>query len=101
MMMMIDTISTCWCRGGLERFGHRIHGFCCMSNHFHLAVQAAEEPLSRIMQNLAFRYTRWANKKQSRTGHLFQGRYKALLVDADSYLLELVHYIHKPDSSAY
>ena len=79
---------------GLERFGHRIHGFCCMSNHLHLAVQVAEEPLSRIMQNLAFRYTRWANKKQSRTGHLFQGRYKALLVDADSYLLELVRYIH-------
>ncbi len=79
---------------GIERFGHRIHGFCCMPNHLHLVVQVAREPLSRIMQNLGFRYTRWVNKKQSRTGHLFQGRYKAVLVDADSYLLELVRYIH-------
>jgi len=79
---------------GIERFGHRIHGFCCMPNHVHLVVQVAREPLSRIMQNLGFRYTRWVNKKQSRTGHLFQGRYKAVLVDADSYLLELVRYIH-------
>jgi len=54
----------------------------------------AEAPLSEIMQNLSFRYTRWINKKSSRTGHLFQGRYKAVLVDADSYLLELIRYIH-------
>ena len=79
---------------GVERYGQRIHGFCYMTNHIHLAIQVAEEPLSRIMQNLSFRYTRWVNKKQSRTGHLFQGRYKAILVDADSYLLELVRYIH-------
>lgn len=46
------------------------------------------------MQNLSFRYTRWVNKRQHRVGHLFQGRFKALLVDADSYLLELVRYIH-------
>jgi putative transposase len=51
-------------------------------------------PLSRGMQNLSFRYTRWANWRQSRSGHLFQGRYKALLVDADAYLLSLVRYIH-------
>jgi len=53
---------------GMEKFGHRIHGFCCMSNYLHLAVQVAEEPLSRITLNLAFRYTHWINKKQSRTG---------------------------------
>ncbi|MBL3600676.1 MAG: transposase [gamma proteobacterium endosymbiont of Lamellibrachia anaximandri] len=79
---------------GVERYGHRVHGFCCMTNHIHLAIQVAEEPLSRIMQNLSFRYTRWINKKQARTGHLFQGRYKSILVDADSYLLELIRYIH-------
>lgn len=79
---------------GVERYGHRIHGFCCMTNHIHLAIQVAEEPLSGIMQNLSFRYTRWINKKQSRTGHLFQGRYKSILVDADNYLLELVRYLH-------
>lgn len=79
---------------GLERYGHRIHGFCCMTNHIHLAIQVADEPLSKIMQNLSFRYTRWINKKQERTGHLFQGRYKAILVDQNSYLLELIRYIH-------
>ena len=79
---------------GVARYGHRIHGFCLMSNHVHLVVEVGEQPLSKIMQNLSFRYTRWVNKKQKRIGHLFQGRYKAILVDRDSYLLELVRYVH-------
>ncbi len=79
---------------GVERYGHRIHGFCCMPNHIHLLIQVAEDPLSGSMQNLSFRYTRWINNKQARRGHLFQGRYEAILVDADRYLLELVRYIH-------
>ena len=79
---------------GTERFRHRIHAFCLMSNHVHLAIQVADLPLSRIIQNLSFRYTKWVNWRQSRSGHLFQGRYKAVLVDADAYLLELTRYIH-------
>ena len=79
---------------GVSRYSHRIHGFCCMTNHVHLLIQVAEEPLSKIMQNLSFRYTRWINKRKKRIGHLFQGRYKAILVDADQYLLELIRYIH-------
>jgi REP element-mobilizing transposase RayT len=79
---------------GIARYGHRIHGFCLMSNHVHLAIQVGEEPLAKIMQNLSFRYTRWVNRKQKRIGHLFQGRYKAIMVDRDTYLLELVRYIH-------
>ena len=59
-----------------------------------MALQVGDIPLSRIMQNLALRYTTWINRKNRRTGHLFQGRYKAILLDADSYLLELVRYIH-------
>lgn len=65
-----------------------------MRNHVHLIVQVDEVSLSRIMQNVSQRYTKWVNYTQSRTGHIFQGRYKALLVDADSYLLELVRYVH-------
>jgi putative transposase len=65
-----------------------------MTNHVHLAIQVGDVPLSRILQNLAFRYTRWINWRRSRSGHLFQGRYKAFVVDADPYLLELVAYIH-------
>jgi putative transposase len=56
-----------------------------MDNHVHLAVQVGEIPLARIMQNVAFRYTRWINRREARLGHLFQGRYKAILVDVDSY----------------
>lgn len=79
---------------GTERFGHRLHAFCLMDNHVHLVVQVGEVPLSRIMQNLCFRYTRWVNWRHQRSGHLFQGRYKAVLVDGDAYLLELVRYVH-------
>ena len=79
---------------GTERFRHRIHAFCLLDNHVHMALQVGEKPLSRIMQNLTFRYTQWFNRRHKRVGHLFQGRYKANLVDADSYLLELTRYIH-------
>lgn len=79
---------------GVERYGHRIHAYCLMSNHIHLAIQVGEVPLSRIMQNIGFRYTRWINWRRNSTGHLFQGRFKAVLVDADSYIVELTRYIH-------
>ena len=78
----------------VERFSCRIHGFCCMTNHIHLVVQVADIPLSRIMQSLSLKYTRWINYTRRRTGHLFQGRYKAIILDADAYLLELVRYVH-------
>ena len=79
---------------GISRFGYRVHGFCLMRNHIHLVLQVGKVPLSKILQNLSFRYTRWFNQKKKRIGHLFQGRYKALLVDADQYLLQLIRYIH-------
>jgi putative transposase len=79
---------------GVSKYGHHIHAFCLMTNHVHLAIQVGEVPLSRIMQNIGFRYTAYLNRRKNRTGHVFQGRYKALLIDADSYLLELVRYIH-------
>ena len=79
---------------GVEKFGYRIHAFCLMTNHIHLAIEVGDIPLSRIMQNISFRYTSWINRQLKRSGHLFQGRYKSVLVDADAYLLELVAYIH-------
>ena len=79
---------------GVLRYRHRIHAFCLMANHVHLALQVGEVGLSKIMQNVSFRYTRWINKGQRRNGHLFQGRYKAILVDGDAYVLELTRYIH-------
>ncbi|HKL48920.1 MAG TPA: transposase [Desulfuromonadales bacterium] len=79
---------------GTERFGYRVHAFCLMDNHIHLVLQVGEQPLSKGMHNLSFRYTRWMNYRQNRSGHLFQGRYKPVLVDADNYLLELTRYVH-------
>lgn len=79
---------------GTCRFGYKVHAFTLMGNHIHIALQAGDIPLSRGMQNLSFRYTRWINWREKRTGHLFQGRYKAVLVDDESYLVELVRYIH-------
>lgn len=79
---------------GTERFGYRVHGFCLMTNHVHLVLQIGDVPLSRAMHNLAFRHARFVNARRGRVGHLFEGRYKALLVEADSYLLELVRYVH-------
>ena len=79
---------------GVEQFSHYIHAFCFMSNHIHLAIQVRETSISRIMQNLAFRYARYINKKYDRVGHLFQGRFKSIIVDGNRYLKELVRYIH-------
>jgi len=79
---------------GIERYGHRVHAFCLMTNHVHLLIQVSEIPLSRIIQNLGFRYSRYINGSRQTVGHLFQGRYKAILVEEDHYLIELTRYIH-------
>ena len=79
---------------GCERFGHRLHAFCWMKDHVQMAVQIDEAPLSKIMQNLSFRYTRHFNKQHGEEGPLFHGRYKAILIDPDEYLDDLVRFIH-------
>jgi len=79
---------------GVERYGHQILSFCFMTNHIHLAIKVNEVPLSKIIQNLSFRYTRFCNWQRKTIGHLFQGRFKSVLVDCDRYLKELIRYIH-------
>jgi REP element-mobilizing transposase RayT len=79
---------------GIQRFNYLIHSFCFLDNHIHLAIQVNETSISKVMQNLAFRYTRYINKKLNRIGHLFQGRFKSVVVDDKMYLKELVRYIH-------
>ena len=65
-----------------------------MPNHFHFLVRTGEMPLSKIMQKLETRYAVNYNLRHHRSGHFFQNRYKAILVEEDEYLLELVRYIH-------
>jgi REP element-mobilizing transposase RayT len=78
---------------GVERFRHRIHAFCLMSNHVHLAIQVADIPLSRIIRNLSFYFIRWIKWRQGQPGHFFQGCYSAVLAGANAYLLEMTRYI--------
>ncbi len=79
---------------GVARFGYRVHAFCLMTNHLHLALQVGERELSAGMQNLSFRYTRYLNTRRKQVGHVFQGRFKAYLVDQDRYGLALMRYLH-------
>lgn len=78
----------------INRFRMRVHAYCWMTNHLHLAIQVSDIPLSAAMMRIASRYARYVQRRIPTTGHLFERRYRAWLVDADSYLLELVRYIH-------
>jgi len=77
-----------------ERFSIRIHAYCLMSNHYHLLVETPEPNLSRAVQWINVSYAAYFNRKRDRHGHLFQGRFKAILVQADEYLKQLSRYIH-------
>jgi putative transposase len=77
-----------------ERYGAVIYAYCLMSNHFHLFMQTPEGNLSQVMQHIIGAYTTYFNIKRKRAGHLFQGRYKSVLVEADEYSAELTRYIH-------
>jgi REP element-mobilizing transposase RayT len=76
------------------RFKLRIHAYCWMTNHLHLAVRVGDVPLAKPMQRLAMRYSRHIQRDAGQVGHLFERRFRAILVDADSYLKSLVRYIH-------
>ena len=76
-----------------ERFNWVVHAYCLMSNHYHLLVETPDSNLSQGMRQLNGVFTQSFNRHQSRVGHIFQGRYKAILVEKDSYLLELSRYI--------
>ena len=78
----------------LERCGARLHGYCFMTNHVHFLLQVGDIPLGRLMLRIASRYARTVQRRFQTTGHLFERRYHAVLVDADEYLLELLRYIH-------
>lgn len=77
---------------GALRSGLRVYAWALMSNH--LLVETGRVALSKIMQGLQQSYALYFNREYGLVGHLFQGRYKAIVCDRDSYLLELVRYIH-------
>ena len=79
---------------GCERYGIRVHAFCWMSNHIHLAIQVGATTLGDFMRWTASRYARGFNRRYSRCGHVFEQRYWSKLAEDDAYLLALVRYIH-------
>jgi len=76
-----------------DRFNWSIHAYCLMSNHYHLLIEKPDSNLAKGMRHLNGVYTQRYNRLHQRMGHVFQGRYKAILVQKDSYLLELARYI--------
>ncbi|MFQ6084578.1 MAG: transposase, partial [Candidatus Aminicenantia bacterium] len=77
-----------------SRYGSLIHMYCLMDNHYHLLIETPLGNISRVMQYINSSYTTYFNSKYRRIGHLFQGRYKSILVEKDAYASELSRYIH-------
>ena len=78
----------------LKETGHKCYGWALMPNHFHLVIRTGAKPLSDLLRKLLTSYALFYNKKYKRSGYLYQGRYKSILCQEDSYLLELVRYVH-------
>ena len=76
-----------------ERLDWRLWAFCLMPNHYHLLVETSSPTLQRGMQYLNGSYAQYFNRRRELVGHVFQGRYKALLVDKETYALQVVRYI--------
>lgn len=87
-------ILDCIVAEALDKAGARLHAYCWMTNHLHFLVQVAEVALGRLLLRIAARYARKIQSGMQTTGHFFERRYYGVLVDADSYLLTLLRYIH-------
>jgi putative transposase len=78
----------------MEKCAARIHAYCFMTNHIHAVIQVGDVPLGRLMLRVASPYARAVQMRLDTTGHLFEKRYHPVLVDAETYLLELLRYLH-------
>ncbi len=84
----LDTLTHC-----CERFNWIIHAWCQMINHYHLVIETPEANLSAGMRQLNGVYTQAFNRRHNRVGPVYQGRFKAILIERDRYLLELLRYV--------
>jgi putative transposase len=78
----------------VERFSIKVHTYCLMTNHYHFLIETPQPNLSRAVQWINVSYAAYFNRRRDRRGHLFQGRFKSILIDADEYLKHLSRYIH-------
>lgn len=74
--------------------GYIINSYCLMTNHYHLLIRTSDYPISTWMQTLQYSYARYFNKQHECSGHVFQARYQARVIDSASYLMEASRYIH-------
>ncbi|MFC1825689.1 transposase, partial [Thermodesulfobacteriota bacterium] len=81
----------------IEIWQINIAAYCLLPNHYHLLIHTPNANLSWSMRHINGVYTQRFNRRHGLDGHLFRGRYKSILVDADSYLLQLLRYIHRKD----
>lgn len=79
----------------LDRFDAQLLSYCLMGNHYHLVLHTRQANLSRLMRHINGVYTQDFNRRHGLVGHLLQGRFKAILVDRDSYLLALCRYVER------
>jgi REP element-mobilizing transposase RayT len=77
-----------------QRYKFTIHAYCLMPNHVHLLLESGDQSLGKFMQGLQQSYSQHFNLRHRKVGHVFQGRYKAIVCQKDAYLLELIRYIH-------
>jgi REP element-mobilizing transposase RayT len=75
--------------------GCHVYGFVIMGNHYHLVLKTSAEPLQSVMHRLNLRYSKYYNREHKHTGHVFQGRYRAIPVSEERYILSLVRYLHQ------
>lgn len=88
-LLMEDLLSK-----AINKFGSKIHAFCFMTNHIHLLIEVGEISLGVVMHDVARKYARDFNRRFDRKGHLFQERYKSILVSKEDYFIEVCRYIH-------
>ena len=79
----------------MDRFDAQVLAYCLMGNHYHLVLHTRQGNLSRLMRHVNGVYTQDYNRRHGLVGHLFQGRFKAILVDRDAYLLALCRYVER------
>lgn len=75
--------------------GYKVYGYVLMDNHYHIIIQTLDKKLQEIMHQINNKYSKYFNGKYKRVGHVFQGRYKAVLVQDERYMLKLLRYVHQ------
>ena len=77
-----------------QGMGFKVYAYVIMNNHYHFVIQIMDQPLYKIMHHIHNKYSKYYNNQYERVGHVFQGRYKALLIQDERYLLSVVRYVH-------